>query len=60
MIKRIEWRTAFWGRRSRGTATSAPGAASVLSPERVRELEQPTYLRRNLCIAGLDDGRRAH
>jgi hypothetical protein len=60
MIKRIEWRTAFWGRRSRGTAISAPGAASVLSRERVRELEQPTYLRRNLCIAGLAEGRRAH
>ena len=33
---------------------------STLSREHVRELEQPTYLRRNLCIAGLDDGRRAH
>ncbi|MFZ4758075.1 MAG: hypothetical protein ACOYLX_07900 [Burkholderiaceae bacterium] len=60
MIKRIEWRTAFWGRRSRGLAISAPGAASVLSRERVRELEQPTYLRRNLCIAELADPRRGH
>lgn len=60
MIKRIEWRAAFWARRNRGSAISAPGAASVLSRERVRELEQPTYLRRNLCIAGLADARRAH
>ena len=31
-------RTAFWARRGRGTTISAPGAASVLSRERVREL----------------------
>jgi hypothetical protein len=60
MIKRIEWRNAFWTRRSRGAAISAPGAASVLSPERLRELDQPTWLRRNLCIAGLAEGRRTH
>jgi hypothetical protein len=58
MIKRIDWRTAFWGRRSRETSPQA--AAPVLSRERVRELEHPTYLRRNLCIAGLDDARRSH
>jgi hypothetical protein len=60
MIKRIEWRTAFWARRGRGVAISAPAGASVLSRERVRELEQPTYQRRNLCIAELADGRRGH
>jgi hypothetical protein len=61
MMKRIDWRTAFWARRTRGIAISAPGGASVLSRERVRELEQPTYLRRNLCIAELAaDGRRTH
>lgn len=57
MIKRIEWATAFWSRRSRATALTTPGP--VLSPERARELEQPTWLRRNLCIAGLSDPRRA-
>lgn len=59
MIKRIEWATAWWSRRARAVALSAPGGASVLSRERVRELEQPTYLRRNLCIAELADARRA-
>jgi hypothetical protein len=58
MIKRIEWRTAWWSRRGRAVATSAPGGASVLPRERVRELEHPTYLRRNLCIEGLTDSRR--
>lgn len=54
MNKLIEWRSALWTRRIRGgVATSAPGGASVLSRERVRELEQPTYLRRRLAIAGL-------
>ena len=54
MNKLIEWRSALWSRRLRGeVATSAPGGASVLSRERVRELEQPTYLRRGLAIAGL-------
>ncbi len=57
MIKRIDWRTAFWAPRGRGLALSAP--SSVLSRERERELEQPTYLRRNLSIAGLGDARRA-
>jgi hypothetical protein len=56
MIKRVEWRNALWSRRPRGgVATSTPGGASVLSRERVRELEQPTYLRRNLAIEGLAD-----
>jgi hypothetical protein len=54
MNKLIEWRSALWSRRLRGVvATAAPGGASVLSRERVRELEQPTYLRRRLAIAGL-------
>ena len=60
MIKRIEWRTAFWNRRGRTLLTSAAGATPVLSREQVRELEQPTYLRRNLCIDGLSAPRRAH
>ncbi len=60
MIKHILWRTALWMRRTHGVAPSAPGAASVLSPARIRELDQPTYLRRNLCIAGLGDARRSH
>jgi hypothetical protein len=56
MIKRVEWRNTLWSRRPRGgVATSTPGGASVLSRERVRELEQPTYLRRNLAIEGLAD-----
>jgi hypothetical protein len=56
MITRIEWRTAFWARRGRATALSAPGP--VLSRERIRELDQPTWLRRNLCIAELAEPRR--
>ena len=59
MIRRIEWRTVFWTRRGRTIAIPASAAASALSPERVRELEQPTYLRRNLTIAGLAPVRRA-
>lgn len=58
MIKRIEWATAFWSRRGRAMALPAPGP--VLSREQVRELEQPTWLRRNLSIAGLDEPRRTH
>lgn len=58
MIKRIEWATAFWSRRGRAVALSAPGP--VLSREQVRELEQPTWMRRNLSIAGLGEPRRAH
>jgi hypothetical protein len=58
MIKRIEWRTAFWARRGRATALSAPGP--VLSRERARELDQPTWMRRNLCIAELAEPRRPH
>ena len=58
MIKRIEWRTAFWARRGRAPALSAPGP--VLSRERIRELDQPTWLRRNLCIAELAEPRRGH
>ncbi len=58
MIKRIEWATAWWSRRGRAVATSAPGGASVLSRQRLRELEQPTYLRRNLGIEGLGEDRR--
>ena len=54
MNKLIEWRSMMWSRRLRGgVATSTPGGASVLSRERVRELDQPTYLRRGLAIAGL-------
>ncbi|MFM1988848.1 MAG: hypothetical protein RJA99_1805 [Pseudomonadota bacterium] len=58
MIKRIEWATAFWSRRGRAMAISTP--APVLSRERARELDQPTWMRRNLCIAGLPDTRRPH
>jgi hypothetical protein len=54
MNKLVEWRRALWSRRQRAPwAGEAAGASSVLSRERVRELEQPTYLRRNLMIAGL-------
>ena len=60
MIKRIEWRTAFWNRRGRTLLASVAGATPVLSREQVRELEQPTYLRRNLCIDGLSTPRRTH
>jgi hypothetical protein len=58
MIKRLEWATAFWSRRGRAIALNAP--APVLSREQVRELEQPTWMRRNLSIAGLGEPRRAH
>jgi hypothetical protein len=54
MNKLIDWRSALWSRRARtGIALSAPGGASVLSREQVRELDQPTYLRRRIAIAGL-------
>jgi hypothetical protein len=54
MNKLVEWRNAlrFRGQRA-GWAGDGPGASPVLSRERVRELELPTYLRRNLSIAGL-------
>ena len=50
MIKRIEWRGARWARRR---TTVADGGAPVLTRERARELEQPTFLRRGLTIEGL-------
>jgi hypothetical protein len=54
MNKLVDWRRVLWSRRQRAPwAGESSGAASVLSRERVRELEQPTYLRRNLMIAGL-------
>lgn len=54
MVKRNEWRGAWWPRR-RAVASEASGP--VLSPERARELEQPTFLRRGLSIGELGNGR---
>jgi len=53
MNKLIEWRSALWNRRLRGGVARRDPDGAVLSGERARELEQPTYLRRGLAIDGL-------
>ncbi|HYF60291.1 MAG TPA: hypothetical protein VEA81_15175 [Burkholderiaceae bacterium] len=56
MIKRIEWRGTFWSRLQRSAVAIEACTAPVLSPERARELDQPTWLRRGLSIDGLGTG----
>ena len=58
MTKRVDWTLPFLSRRGRMLSAGTPGP--VLSPTRERELDQPTWMRRNLSVAGLGDARRPH